>query len=39
MENHTENVHQKLVPEPFFSSEPLVNNPKQPIHARKIVKN
>ena len=29
--NHTENVHQKLVPDPFFI---LVNNPKQPLHAR-----
>ena len=28
MENHAENVHQKLVSDPFFI---LVNNPKQPL--------
>ena len=31
MENHAENVHEKLVPDPFFI---LVNNPKQPLHTR-----
>ena len=31
MENHAENMHQKLVPSPFLI---LVNNPKQPLHAR-----
>ena len=31
MKNHAENVHQKLVPDPFLI---LVNNPKQPLHAR-----
>ena len=31
MENHAENVHQKLVSEPFLNS---VNNPKQSLHAR-----
>ena len=30
---HTENVHQKLVPDPFLI---LVNNPKQPLHAKKL---
>ena len=30
MENHAENVHQKLVPDPFFI---LVKNAKQPLHA------
>ena len=30
MGNHTENVHQKLVPVPFLI---LVNNPKQPLDA------
>ena len=30
MENHSENGHQKLVPDPFFI---LVNNLKQPLHA------
>ena len=32
MKNHTENVPQKLVPDPFFILE---NNPEQPFHARK----
>ena len=36
MENHAENVHQKLVPDPFLI---LVNNPKQPLHARNAFKN
>ena len=36
MENHAENVHQKLVPDPFFI---LVNNPKQPFDARTFFKN
>ena len=31
-----ENVHQKLVPDPFFI---LVNNPKQPLHAIHSFKN
>ena len=30
--NHAENVHQKLIPDAFFI---LLNNPKQPLHARK----
>ena len=29
--NYAENVHQKLLPDPFLI---LVNNPKQPLHAR-----
>ena len=33
--NHAENMHQKLVPDPFF----LVNNPKQPLDARNSFKN
>ena len=36
MENHTENMHQNLVPDPFFI---LVNNTKQPLHARNYFKN
>ena len=36
MENHAENVHQNLVPEPFLI---LVNNPKQPLHARNSFEN
>ena len=32
----TENVHQKLVPDPFLI---LVNDPKQPLHARNSFKN
>ena len=36
MEKYAENVHQKLVPDPFFT---LVNNPKQPLHARNSFKN
>ena len=35
-ENHAENIHQKLVPGPFLI---LVNNPKQPLHARSSFKN
>ena len=35
MENHSENVHQKLVLDFFFI---LVNNPKQPLHARNSFK-
>ena len=34
--NHAENVHQRLVPDPFFI---LVNNVKQPLHARNYFKN
>ena len=36
MENETENMHQKLVPDPCFI---LVNNAKQPLHARNSFKN
>ena len=36
MENYAENKHQKLVPDPFLI---LVNNPKQPLHARNYFKN
>ena len=36
MKNHAENVYQKLVPDPFLI---LVNNPKQPLHARNCLKN
>ena len=35
MENHAENVHQRLVLGPFLI---LVNNPKQPLHARNSFK-
>ena len=31
-----ENLHQKVVPDPFII---LVNNPKQPLHARNFFKN
>ena len=31
MENHAENVHQRLFLDPFLT---LVNNPKKPLHAR-----
>ena len=34
MENHAENVYQKLIPHPFLI---LVNNPKQPLHARNYL--
>ena len=34
--NHEENVQQKLVPELFII---LVNNPKQPLHARNSFEN
>ena len=36
MENHVENVHQMLVPDPFLI---LVGNPKQSSHARNSFKN
>ena len=36
MENHAKNVHQKLAPDPFLI---LLNNPKQPLHARNSFKN
>ena len=36
MENHAENVHQNLVPDPF---KIFVNNPKQPLHARNSLEN
>ena len=35
MEYHSENVHQKLVPDPLLI---LVNNPKQPLHTRNYFK-
>ena len=31
--NHAENVHQKLAPDPVLI---LLNNPKQPLHARNL---
>ena len=34
--NHTENVHQELDPDAFLI---LLNNPKQPLHARISFKN
>ena len=34
--NHAENVHQKLFPDPFLI---LLNNPKQPLHARNYFQN
>ena len=36
MENHAENVHQKLAPDPFLI---LLNNLKQPFHEKKTFKN
>ena len=36
MEKSYENVHQKLVPDPFLI---FVKNPKQPLHARSSFKN
>ena len=36
MENHAEKVHQKLAPDPFLI---LLNNLKQPLHARNSFKN
>ena len=36
MEKSCKNVLQKLVPDPFLI---LVNNPKQPLHARNYFKN
>ena len=36
MENHAENVYQKLVPDFFLI---LVYNPKQPLHARNSFEN
>ena len=36
MKNHEENVHQKLVPDPFLI---FVNNPKQLLHARNYFEN
>ena len=36
MKNHAETVHQNLVPDPFLI---LVNNPKQPFHARNSFTN
>ena len=34
--NHAENVHQKLVPDSILI---LINNPKQPLHAKNSFKN
>ena len=34
--NHVENFHQKLVPDPFSI---LVNNLKQPLHAKNLFEN
>ena len=34
--NHAENVHQKLVPDPFLI---LLNTPKQPLDTRNFFKN
>ena len=36
MENHAENVHQRLVPDAFLI---LLNIPKQPMHTRNYFKN
>ena len=36
MENHAQNVHQKLAPDRFSI---LLNNPKQSLHARNSFKN
>ena len=36
MKIHAENVHQRLVPDPFLI---LLKNPKQPLHARNSFKN
>ena len=36
MENHAENVCQRLFPDPFLT---LVNNAKKPLHARNSFKN
>ena len=36
LENHAENVHQRLVPDPFLI---LVHSPKQQLHARNYFKN
>ena len=36
MENHAENVHRKLAPDPFLI---LLNNLKQLLHARNYFKN
>ena len=36
LENHAENVHQRLFPDPFLT---LVNNPKKPLHARNFFNN
>ena len=35
MNNRAENVHQKLGPDPLLI---LTNNPKQPLHARIVLK-
>ena len=36
MENHAENMHQKLAPDPFLI---LLNNPKQTLHAGNSFEN
>ena len=36
MENHAENLHENLVPDPFLI---LVNNLKHPLHARNSFEN
>ena len=36
MKKEAENVHLKLIPDPFLI---LVNNPKQPLHARNSFTN
>ena len=36
LKNHAENMHQKLVPDPFLV---LMNNFKEPFHARNYFKN
>ena len=36
MENHAENMHQTVAPDPSLI---LLNNPKQPLHTRNSFKN
>ena len=36
MKNRAENVHEKLVPDPFLI---FVNKPKQPLHVKNSFKN
>ena len=35
MENHAENIHQKLAPDPYLI---FLSNPKQPLHTRNSFK-